>query len=220
MFRGKFRNTASVTDGENCCFNRLIKKTMKDVGAADGTFVRPTALGNFLRTSRQHALRGKSMSLVRAATLLGYDKNSIQAYEVGVRLPDVQFLAHAAALYKKSFRTMLGLLLRSQRVRGGDAFKPDPVCIAAADRIEILGHEEILDPESQYASAINFELLADVLQSVERAERKSRSFLQPKYKAKIVSALYGVAINEGPTYDLGVEYLVRVIRGKHKEYLE
>lgn len=160
------------------------------------------------------------MSLVRAATSLGYDKNSIQAYELGVRLPDVQFLAHAAVLYKKDFRTMLGLLLRDQRVRGSDPSEPDTVCALAADRIEILGHEAILEPDSQYASTLNFELLAGILQSVERAERKTRNFLQPKHKARIVSALYGVAITEGPTYDLGIEYLMRVVQAKYRDYLE
>lgn len=160
------------------------------------------------------------MSLVRAATSLGYDKNSIQAYELGVRLPDVQFLAHAAVLYKKDFRTMLGLLLRDQRVRGSDPSETDTVCALAADRIEILGHETILEPDSQYASTLNFELLTGILQSIERAERKTRNFLLPKHKARIVSALYGVAITEGPTYDLGIEYLMRVIQAKYSDYLE
>ncbi len=185
-----------------------------------GTEKRPTLLGNYLRTSRNQALRGGSMGLVRAATSLGYDKNSIQAYETGARLPDVQFLAHAAVLYKTDLRTMLGLLLRDQKVRGSNPHVPDPVCAAAADRIEVLGHEEVLEPDTKYASALNFELLTGILRSVERSERKTRNFLLPIHKARIVSALYGLAVMNGPDYDLSIEYLMRVIQGKYKEYLE
>ena len=181
---------------------------------------RPTLLGNFLRTCRKQALRGNAMSIVRAATSLGYDKNSIHAYETGARLPDVQFLAHAAVLYKKDFRTMLGLLLRDQQVRGSNPPVPDPVCAAAADRIEVLEHEEVLEPDNQYADALNYELLTGILQSVERSVIKTGNCLQPKYKARIVSALYGVALAKGPDHDLGIEYLIRVIQGKYKKYLE
>lgn len=181
---------------------------------------RPTLIGNFLRTCREQALRGKSMSIVRAATSLGYDKNSIHAYETGARLPDVQFVAHAAVLYKKDFRTMLGLLLRDQQKRGANPAEPDPVCAAVADRMEVLGHEEILEPDTKYAAALNYELLTGILQSIERSERKTRNYLQPKHKARIVSALYGVALTKGPDYDLGIEYLIRVIQGKYKAYLD
>ena len=180
---------------------------------------RPTLVGNFLRTSRNQAPRGRSMSLVKAATLLGYDKNSIQAYETGARLPDVQFLAHAAALYKTDLRTMLGLLLRDQKVRGSNPPEPDTVCAAAASLIEVLDHEEILKPDTRYAAALNFDLLADILHDVERAEKRTRNYLLPGHKARIVSALYGLALAKGPDYDLSIEYLMRVIRGKYQEYL-
>ena len=185
-----------------------------------GVSKRPTLLGNFLRTCREQALRGNTMSLVRAATSLGYDKNSIQAYETGARLPDVQFLAHAAVLYKKDFRTMLGLLLRDQRVRRSDPPEPDRVCATAADRLEFVGYKEILEPGSAYANELNCDLLADILQSVGQVESRTKKLLQPKYKARVVSALYGVALTKGTDYDVGIEYLIRVIQEKYAAYLK
>ena len=181
---------------------------------------RPTLLGNFLRTCRKQALRGNAISIVRAATSLGYDKNSIHAYETGARLPDVQFLAHAAVLYKKDFRTMLGLLLRDQCVRRSDPPEPDPVCATAADRLGFVGYKEILEPGTVYANALNCDLLANILQSVGQVESRTKKSLQPKYKARVVSALYGVALTKGTDYEVGIEYLVRVIQEKYTTYLK
>jgi len=177
-------------------------------------------LGNYLRQCRRQALRGKPLSLVRASDLLGYDKNSLQAYEVGGRLPDVQFLAHASKIYKSDFRYMLSLLLRAQTVRGSNLQEQDLICVEAADRIQILDHEKVLNPESLFAKVLNYEVLARVLHTVELAENRTRLHLSPKHKARIISALYGVASLEGPDYDLGIEYLLRIMRDSFKEYLE
>ncbi len=181
---------------------------------------RPTLVGNFLRASREQALPKGRMSIVSAAAKLGYDKNSVQSYESGKRLPDVQFLAHAAVLYKKDFRTMLGLLLRDQRVRRSDPPEPDRVCATAADRLEFVGYKKIPEPGSEYANALNCVLLADILQSVGQVESRTKKFLQPKYKARVVSALYGVALTKGTDYDVGIEYLIRVIQEKYTHYLK
>jgi hypothetical protein len=158
--------------------------------------------------------------LVEAAEALGVDKNSLQAYEVGTRLPDIRFLAHAARRYHSDFRHMLALLLRDQTLRHSDPPVPDPVCAMAADQIKVMDYARVLDPKSDFAKALDHERLTNILYAVGRAESKTGKRLLPKNKARIVSALYGVTVLDGPDADLGIEYLMKIIRENHKENLE
>lgn len=105
--------------------------------------MRTNELGNYLREGRLTVRDGKPIGLVTASTRLGYNKNSVHAYELGKTLPDVQFLAHAAEVYKLDFFYLLKLLLQATTIREKNGKGPgrkrtaevDPACLRVAEKI-------------------------------------------------------------------------------------
>ena len=148
------------------------------------------SIGARLREEREKT--GKNQT--EFASLAGQTRQTQSNYEKGERVPDANYLSTIASIVDVGY-ILTGHRTLSEPAKAGSGDQP----------------HQIKEGVANYGSLpVNADMLAGIIEGVEKSLESHKLKLTPEKKAQMVSALYDYAIATGQAGDAQVERLVKL----------